>query len=160
MKNIFFNALMTLLFACNINAATAQTAADEAAVREFFMAAWATFNAGDIDKSLDAFTEKAGEIGPDGSLLTGKQSLRESYEAMMKMVDAKPSFSCEQLTVRFITADVAITTFDSNADIKIGGQQVGGKTKGMAVLHKINGKWLIEFDSSTPVLPPPTAGGN
>ena len=51
--------------------------------------------------------------------------------------------------------DVAILVWDSSADIKIKGQQVGGKTKGMALAHRTAGKWLIEFDSITPVISMP-----
>lgn len=102
-----------------------------------------------------AYTDNAAEIGPDGSLTTGKQALRENWAAFMKMADAAPKFTYENPSVRMLTADVAILTWDSIADIKIGGQQVGGPTKGMAVLRKINGQWFIEFDSLTPKMQMP-----
>jgi len=160
MKNILFDALLILAFGFVASVADAQTAADETAVKTFWKDTWTAFDSGDSEKMWAAYTENAAEIGPDGSLTSGKKALRENWDAFMKMADATPKFSYSNPSVRFVTADVAIITWDSEADIKIGGQQVGGKTKGMAVLHKINGKWMIEFDSLTPVMAPPPATGH
>jgi len=160
MKNILFDALLILAFGFVASIAGAQTAADETAVKTFWKDTWSAFDSGDTEKMWAAYADNAAEIGPDGSLTSGKKSLRENWDAFMKMVDAVPKFSYASPSVRFVTADVALITWDSEADIKIGGQQVGGKTKGMAVLHKINGRWMIEFDSLTPVMAPPPATGH
>ncbi len=160
MKNILFDALLILAFGLAANVANAQTAADETAVKTFWKDTWSAFDSGDIEKMWAAYTENAAEIGPDGSLTSGKKALRENWDAFMKMVDATPKFSYANPSVRFVTADVAVITWDSEADIKIGGQQAGGKTKGVAVVHKISGKWMIEFDSLTPVMAPPPATGH
>lgn len=133
----------------------AQNATDEAAVKAFWKDIYEAYNADDTEKMWAAYTENATEIGPDGSLTTGKKNLRESWDMFMKMADEKPKFSYTNPSVRFITPEVAIITWDSDTDVKIQGQQVGGKTRGMAVVHKIKGKWFVEFDSLTPVMQMP-----
>lgn len=156
MKNIVFATVALLAFTLfTPQKAAAQTAADEAAIKAYWKDIWTAFDAGNEEKMWAAYTDNAAEIGPDGSLTTGKQALRENWAAFMKMADAAPKFTYENPSVRMLTADVAILTWDSTADIKIGGQQVGGPTKGMAVLRKINGQWFIEFDSLTPKMQMP-----
>lgn len=159
MKNIFFSALFLFVCAFFAQTANAQTAADEAAIKTFWKETWQAYDAGNLEKMWASYTDNAGEIGPDGSLTVGKKALRESWEAFMKMVDTAPKFTYESPVVRMLNAEFAILTWDSSADIKIGGQQVGGKTKGMALLRKIKGQWLVEFDTLTPVMQMPTETG-
>lgn len=101
------------------------------------------------------YTKDACEIDPGGILICGMDNLIGNWKEMMKMVDEKPKFTYKYLSYRLITADVAIMFFDSNADVKIKGQQVGGPVKGAAVLRLVNGNWLVEFDSITPIVPMP-----
>ena len=157
MTNVLKALALLLALACTTQI-HAQTAADEAAVKAFWKAAWTNFESGNSDQMWASYTDNASEISPDGSLTNGKKALRENWDAFMKMADEKPAFKYDGESVRFVTPDVALVTWDSEADIKIGGQQVGGKTKGMAVVHKINGQWLIEFDSLTPVMAMPEPG--
>ena len=161
MKNILFNLLLCCAFALSTQIANAQTAADEAAVKSFWKEVWQAYETGDINKVLPYYTDQAQEIGPDGRMLTGKAQLRENWEGFMKMLDAKPAFTSSEPNIRFITPDVVLITSDTQADIKMGGQQVGGKTKDSVLLHKIKGRWYVEFDSMTPVMEmpaPPTSG--
>ncbi len=155
MKNTLFS-ILALLFCTFIAPNTqAQTADDEAAVKAFWQETWQAFEAGDYEKMWAAYTDNATEIGPDGSLTSGKKALREGWDAFMQMVDEKPRFTSENVNVRMLTADVAVLTWDSTADIKIGGQPMGGKTRGMGVVRKINGKWFVECDAMAPVMPMP-----
>jgi len=162
MKNILFNLLLCCVFALSTQIINAQTAADEATVKAFWKEVWQAYETGDINKVLPYYTDQAQEIGPDGRMLTGKTQLRENWEGFMKMLDAKPSFTSSEPNIRFITPDVVLITSDTQADIKMGGQQVGGKTKDTVLLHKIKGRWYVEFDSMTPVMemPAPPASGN
>jgi uncharacterized protein (TIGR02246 family) len=154
MKAISKRAALLLLSFFSLNL-TAQSAADEAAIKTFWRDVWNAFETGNEEAMWAAYTEAAQEIGPDGSLVSGKKAIKENWAAMMKMVDAPPTFTYQDLQVRMLNAEFAIIIWDSSADIKVQGQQVGGKTKGMALLRKIGGRWLIEFDSITPVMPPP-----
>jgi len=133
----------------------AQTAADAASVKAFWKEVWQAYQTGDTDKVMQVYTDNASSITPDGRLQTGKAAMKEDWENFMKMVDETPKFSPGEPNIRLITPDVAIVTYSTEADIKMGGQQVGGKMLGMAVAHKINGKWMLETDSMTPVLPMP-----
>ena len=159
MKNIFFTTLFLSVFTLFAQTANAQTAADEAAIKTMWKETWEAYDAGNLEKMWAAYTDGAAEIGPDGSLTTGKKAMREGYEAFMKMVDAPPKFTYESPAVRVLTPEFAILTWDSSADIKIGGQQVGGKTKGMALVRKIKRQWKIEFDALTPVMEMPAEAG-
>lgn len=156
MKNILCTLLTCCAFALFTPTSHAQTAAEEAAVKSFWNETWATFDAGNVEGMWAAYTDDAAEIGPDGTLTTGKKALRESWDMFMKMADAPPTFKYENPSVRILTPDIALVTWDSEADIKIGGQQLGGKSKGMAVLHKIKGSWKIELDTLTPIMEMPS----
>ncbi|MBL7782793.1 MAG: nuclear transport factor 2 family protein [Saprospiraceae bacterium] len=155
MKNTFFHLLACCALALFTQTSYAQTAKDEADLKVYWKNIWEAYQAGNTEAMWAAYTEDAEEITPDGNLTQGKKALREGWEAFMKMVDAPPTFTYESPSVRFLTPDVAILTWDSSADIKIHGQQIGGKTKGMAVVHRIEGHWRIEFDSMTPVMTMP-----
>lgn len=122
------------------------------AVHTFIAETYDAFSAGNDEKGWAGYTDDAAEIDPIGSITFGKKVLRDSWDIFMKMADEKPKFKYENVLVRMLTNDIALAVWDSEADIKIGGQQMGGKAKGMAVLRKINGQWKIEFDSITPVL--------
>ena len=116
---------------------------------------YAAFDKGDNDKLFSYYAANAAEISPDGRFTAGLVNLRASFEEGMKMLDAKPRFTNKFLSYRLIDSDIAIVVWESDADIKIGGQQIGGKTLCSAVLRKIKNQWLIEFDSLTPIMPAP-----
>ena len=154
--SIFCLTLFCCFFTLSLDAQKAQRAnPDEEAIKKFWNEIWEAYQAGDTEKMWAAYTDEAGEIDPSGTLVVGKENLRASWDAFMEMVDEAPTFTYENPVVRMLTKDVAIITWDSSADIKMGGQQLGGKTKGIAVVRNIKGNWFIEFDSLTPVLPMP-----
>lgn len=149
---LFFAALlMTSLF----STVHAQNPNTKAEVIQMFNEVADAFTNGNDAKGWSYYSETATEIGPDGSFTSGKQALKASWDGFMKMVDSKPTFSYTNPAVQVLTPNVAVITFDSEADIKIKGQQVGGKTKGIAVVHKINGKWYIEADAIVPIMSMP-----
>lgn len=113
---------------------------------------YGAFIAGDYEKGWAGYTEEATEVDPGGNMTIGKKALREAWDGFMKMADEAPKFKYSNVQVRLLTADVALAVWDSEADIKIQGQQMGGKTKGMAVLRKIGGQWKLEFDQLTPMI--------
>lgn len=104
---------------------------------------------------------RAGEIGPDGVMIQGVKNLDASWKAFDAMVDEKPTFTYQLTSSRMVDNDIAVITWNSDSNIKVKGQQVGGKAIGMAVLKKKNESWIIEFDVLTPVMaipaPPPAA---
>ena len=163
MKNILFHSLLTLalgFFAATLAAQSTGTTKDEAMFKAYLKEVYDAYEKSDAQSMFSYYTENAAEIGPDGSLTAGKKALQESWATFEKIMDAKPTFTYSLTSYRYITPDVALITWDSDADIKIGGQQVGGKATAMAVLRKEKGRWLIEFDSLTPVMAAPPATGN
>ncbi len=155
MSKFFQFSLLLLCCTFTLNL-RAQTAADEAGIRKMWDAVWQAYADGDEAKMWSFYADNACEIYPDGSSLCGKKALREGYEQFKTMLEGKPSWTYTTPTVQFVSPDVVMLLSDVTADMKLkGGQQIGGKTKFMALLHKVNGQWLIVFDSQTPVLPPP-----
>lgn len=152
MKTNLIQLLMVFAFGLISMNVQAQSKVDEDALKAFWKKVWQAYESGNDQKMFDFYADNASEITPDGNITNGKKAMIESWKEFMKMVDEKPKFTYENPTIRFISPDIAISTWDSSADIKIKGQQIGGKTKGMAVLHKIKGNWYIEFDSMTPVM--------
>lgn len=162
MKNVLFSAICFSIAFCSFAPVASAQSGDEATFKAYLKEVYDTYEKGDTKGMFSYYADNAAEIGPDGRLTSGKKALEESWTAFEKMMDAKPKFTYNLTSYRFITPDVAIVTWDSDADIKMGGQQIGGKTIAMAVLHKKDGRWLIEFDSLTPVMemPAETAKGN
>ncbi|HRG69815.1 MAG: nuclear transport factor 2 family protein [Saprospiraceae bacterium] len=101
------------------------------------------------------YDRQAGEIGPDGMLIMGIKNLEASWKMFDGMVDGTPTFTYQLTSSRMVTPEIAIITWDSDADIKIKGQQIGGKATGMAVLKKKGNGWQIQFDTMTPVMAMP-----
>lgn len=159
MKNIFFSTL-TLLFVSlfTTSNANAQTA-DEASVQKMWTEVWQAYEKNDEAKMWSFYTDNACEIYPDGNAACGLKTIKEGYEQFKTMMEGIPTWTASKPTVRFIGSDVALLMSDVISDIKLkGGQQISGKSKFAAIVHKVNGKWLIEFDSQTPVLQMPEAG--
>jgi uncharacterized protein (TIGR02246 family) len=105
------------------------------------------------------YAENACEIFPDGSMITGAANIKAAYDQFKGMLEGTPTWTMSKPNIRFITPDVALLTSDIVSDIKLkGGQQVGGKATFATIVRKTNGRWLIEFDSQTPVLQMPETG--
>ncbi|MFN0173919.1 MAG: YybH family protein [Saprospiraceae bacterium] len=167
MKNFIFSTAILLLFAVKMSAqpqggiwgASGSSNANANAVHSAIKSAYDAFMpGGNVEAGWAAYTEEATEIGPDGNITFGKKALREGWDGFMKVADEAPKFKYSNVLVRMLSNDIALAVWDSEADIKVGGQQLGGKTKGMAVLRKIKGVWKLEFDSITPVIPMPEMG--
>ncbi|MBK8557482.1 MAG: SgcJ/EcaC family oxidoreductase [Lewinellaceae bacterium] len=165
MKNILFSTLALFFFTASLQAQSGgilwvgsrsnNTAAN--AVHATIQTAYEAFLSGNDEKGWAVYSDDAAEIGPDGSITFGKKAMRESWDGFMKIADEAPKFTYTNVQVRLLTSDVALAVWDSEADIKIGGQQMGGKTKGSAVLRKVNNTWKLEFDTVTPVMSMPGA---
>lgn len=69
-------------------------------------------------------------------LIMGIKNLEASWKMFDGMVDGTPKFTYQLTSSRMVTPEIAIITWDSDADIVIKGQQMGGKATGMAVLKR------------------------
>ena len=157
MKNLLVNTFFFAALVLSTQNLQAQAPKMENAetVKAFLKTVYTAYEKGNIEEMFSYYTQDAAEIGPDGSLTSGLAALKTSWAAFEKMMDAKPKFTYNLTSSRMISPDVAIITWDSDADIKVGGQQIGGKTTCFAVLVKKGTRWMIEFDGMTPVIPMP-----
>ncbi len=158
MKNIIFS-IFTLLIVGLFTTSTQAQKNTEAEILNMWKEVWAAYESNDLSKVWSHYAENATEIYPDGTTITGLSAIKAGYEQFNGMIEGKPSWNASVPTIRFITPDVALLTSDVTSDIKLkGGQQIGGKESFALLLRKTNGKWLIEFDSQTPVLQMPESG--
>lgn len=160
MKKVLISAL-TLFFLCLISLnANAQTASnEEAVVLKMWDDVWQAYESGDEAKMWSFYAENACEIYPDGSKLCGVKAIREGYEFFKTMLEGTPSWKISKPEITFFGSDVALLTSDITTDVKLkGGQQIGGKANFATIIQKVNGKWLIVFDSQTPVQEMPETG--
>ena len=154
MKTIIFSAFT--LFVITFFGQNAQAQTDgQATFENYLKQVYDAYQSGNDGAMWAFYTDNAAEISPDGHLAVGKQALKAGWDEFMKMVDSRPAFTYKLTSWRLITSDIALITWNSTADIKVQGQQVGGPSSCVAVLHKMNGKWNIEFDGMTPVMQMP-----
>jgi uncharacterized protein (TIGR02246 family) len=137
-------------------AIVAQAQANQKTFETYLASVYDAYHSGDEDAMWAFYTDKAAEINPGGQFIEGKDKLMASWKEFSTMLDKQPTFTYELTSWRLITPDVALVTWNSTADIQMQGQQVGGPSTCVAVLHKIKGKWYIEFDGMTPVMEMPT----
>lgn len=101
------------------------------------------------------FGGNAAEIYPDGHLVYTLKNLKVAWKESDAMLDEKPNFVNKLTSSRMISPEVALITWESEADMKAQGQQVGGKFICHAVLKKKGNDWSVEFDGITPIIPRP-----
>lgn len=155
MKNILILLLAGL---CSLTA-TAQTASDQADLLKGWENAWNGYKQGNEAAMWAAYADNACEVYPDGSSICGLANIKAGYAQFSGMLESQPSWSYSTPEVHFIDANNAIMFSDIVSDMKLkGGQQIGGKTKFVAVMHKQNGKWQIVLDTQTPVMQMPETG--
>lgn len=160
MKN-FIRIASALLFInlFGFNANAQNNSKEEAALLKMWDTIWEAYESGNEAKMWSFYAENACEVYPDGSSVCGLKSILQGYEQFKTMLEGTPSWSMTKPTVTFFAPDMALLMSDVTADIKLkGGQQIGGKSKFAAIVHKVNGNWLIVFDSQTPVMEMPAPG--
>lgn len=158
MKNFIFSTLAILVCFTQINA---QSKNGEAEVLKTWNDVWASYEKGDETKMWAFYADDACEIYPDGSQICGKAAIKAGYDQFKSMLEGQPAWKISTPTIQFVEPTVVILTSDVTADIKLkGGQQIGGPSRFMAILHKVKGDWKIVFDSQTPVMQTPPPPGN
>lgn len=160
MKKIISSLVLCIILSMSITALFGQGKPyklpmdNKASVETFLKDVYTAYEKMNYKLLKSYYDRQAGEINPDGSMVQGLKNLEASWKAFDGMVDERPTFTYQLTSSRMVSEDIAVVTWDSEANIKIKGQQVGGETIGMAVLKKKNNSWIILFDSMTPVVPP------
>ncbi|NOT36120.1 MAG: SnoaL-like domain-containing protein [Saprospiraceae bacterium] len=96
------------------------------------------------------FSGSASEIGPDGNLTYSLKSLKEMWPKQDQMLDSKPKFDYKLTSSRMVNSEIALITWDVDADIMVKGNQVGGRQTNAAILKKSGSTWVIEFSVAVP----------
>jgi len=151
MKSSLIQLIIVFVFASITTTISAQNT-DVDKVKTLWSNLLDAYNTGNHDKIFSYYADNASMVTQDGSLIEGRKELIESWKGMMIMLDQKPAFSYANLTVSFVSSDVAKLNWDNTTDIKIEGQQIGGKLKESAVLNKINDNWVIVSDTLRPFM--------
>ena len=160
MKKIVLTTMTCFIALISLQSTYAQSKKSEETILKMWDEVWTAYEKGDEMAMWNAYSPNATEIYPDGSIISGKDNLKKGYDEFKTMLEGKPSWKYTKPTVRLIDPTTALLYADINSDIKLkGGQQVGGKMKFATILHQVNGKWLIEFTSQTPVMQMPVEGG-
>lgn len=161
MKKFMFSVLVLAIWSIGITSLSAQGKPmklpmdNKASVEKFLGDVYTAYEKMNYKLLKSYYDRQAGEISPDGSMVQGLKNLEVSWKAFDAMVDERPKFTYQLTSSRMVDAEIAVVTWNSDADIKIKGQQVGGPTIGLAVLKKKNDSWIIVFDSLTPIMPAP-----
>jgi uncharacterized protein (TIGR02246 family) len=159
MKKNVFKSITLITLMGTVTLAFSQNQKNEEALVKIFNDVWTAYEKGDEQTMWNFYSSSASEIYPDGSLISGKENIRQAYNGFKNMLEGNPKWKYSRPTVRFIEPNVALLFSDIESDIKLkGGQQMGGKVKFVAVLHRVNGKWQIEFDGQVPKIPMPEMG--
>ena len=156
MKNIFFSILTLCAFALFIQTASAQTAADEQAVRSTISKAIDDYYAADAGKMAAYYAENATMVIYTGQKITGKEAIRQSIEEGFKMEKPTPnSFKFTVSNIRFLNANTALVVGDLQGSSQVEGKTIEWTGVSTLVMFRTGGKWLIELESNTPVMPAP-----
>ena len=97
------------------------------------------FNAGDVDEFLTLYTDDARVLPPNGSLVTGKDALREMWSGMMEM-GITP-----KLTTTSAVAYGKVAIEEGTATIMSEGQVVDN-SKYIVIWHKEGKDWKMHQD--------------
>ncbi len=160
MKN-FIRVAFALLFInlLSFNANAQNNSNEEAALLKMWDTVWQAYESGNEAKMWSFYDKNACEVYPDGSSICGLKAILQGYEQFKTMLEGTPSWSTTKPTITFFGPDMALLMSDVTTDVKLkGGQQIGGKSKFASMVHKVNGNWLIVFDSQTPIMEMPAPG--
>ena len=154
MKNVPFSTLLLTIFSFFTQTLFAQSATDEQAVRQWFEEGFQTYFSGNIEKIMDLYTENAVSIDWMGRQFTGKAAIRQSVVESLAPEAPKPEdlkYGVQQ--VRFLTPDIATLIYQMSGKSAFEGKTVEWTSKGSMLLNRKSGKWQIELEQSTSVMP-------
>ena len=129
-----------------VDAQSASTAADEAAIAGFNRAYLKAINDGDIDTLAALTTEGHMMISSGGPPLTGKQALVDAMRRLFQTTDFDESWAPQETVV---SGDLAYQrgTFIVIAKPKAGGQESRVTGNFLRIYRKIDGAWFMVRDS-------------
>lgn len=155
MKNIL---ITFILLALSLGSACAQSlsAADQKAIDETMTLGQTAFQKMDISILTPLFSENVEQIVPDGTIVRGKANVSAGIGAYMSYLKTQPKpdrveskKTSEQY--RYLMPDLVLATYSEETTTFFGDKSKAEKMTTAMILHKINGKWLVELIALTPV---------
>jgi hypothetical protein len=155
MKNIL---IAFTLLALSFGSACAQSlsAADQKAIDETMALGQTAFQKMDISILTPLLNENVEQIIPDGTIVRGKANVISGISAYMGYLQSQPkpdrveSKKTSQ-QYRYLTPDMVLVTSSEENTSFFGDKSTVEKLTTAMVLHKVNGKWLTELITLTPV---------
>lgn len=160
MKHLSSISLLLFLFLSAFSL-QAQTAADEKAIKAIIDEGLEATYAADVDRITNLYADDAVMIPYMGLKFVGKDAIRQAMIQWFQY--EKPEPGSTNITVshlRFLTPDRALVVMDLNGKSVVDGKTIEWQGVGTMLCAKKNGKWLVELDQSTPVMPMPGAEGS
>ena len=158
-------ARLAVLFLAIPLAAFAQSAADEAALREAIAAHERASAANDLRGLTDVYSLDAEMISATGTITKGRDAIEGVYRRQIEGEAAKSgrhhTHPVDGIRIRFVTPDVALIDLPSRS---IGGRGADGQPMSPAestlitVWRKIGKQWLVVSQRALPA-PPRTPPG-
>ncbi len=145
-----------LLVAAAALSLRAQSAADEKAIRTALTDGMDAYFQGDVAKVVSMYTDNAVVIDWMGTVTTGREALRASMDQALQYEKPNPdNFHFNVATVRFLSPDIAVVQADLNGVSTMDGKQQEWRGVNAMIFVRKNGKWLIDQEQNTPVMPMP-----
>ncbi|MEI6410140.1 MAG: hypothetical protein WCR52_12195 [Bacteroidota bacterium] len=155
MKNIL---ITFMLLALSFGSACAQSlsATDQKAIDEAMALGQTAFQKMDISILTPLMSENVEQIVPDGTIVRGKANVSAGIGGYMSYLKTQPKpdrfeskKSSEQY--RYLMPDLVLYTFSEVNTSYFGDKTTVEKMSEAMILHKINGKWLVELIALTPL---------
>ncbi len=165
MKNSVLNCFIFCAFALFTQNIQAQTisAADQAGITACYNAFMAAFEKLDAAAIGPLLTENAEQIIPTGEIVRGRANIVASMEGYMAFLKTQPKPDrMETKNVaqqnRYLSTDLILTTYTEESTLYFGDKSRTEKMTTSVIMRKINGKWLADLITLTPVMAMPEMG--
>jgi uncharacterized protein (TIGR02246 family) len=136
----------------------ARASDDEQLVREVVKFFVTDYNNGDFKNAPSYTADDWVHINPGGGLTRGRDEVLKEVRAIHKTMLKGVSITIDNMTVNFVTRDVALVnaihTSDSYVTSEDGMKHDNERQMKTYVVVKRNGKWLLALDQNTTISNP------
>jgi uncharacterized protein (TIGR02246 family) len=153
------NCLILILFAAAAGAfaqqasSTADTAKDDAAVRQIVKQLEDAWNAHDGKAFAARFAADADYIVIDGMYAKGREAIEKGHQGIFTTIYKDSTNRGTVKSVRFLRPDIAIVHVEWNLTVPSGGKENKGSAMNTLLMANEKGTWSIAAFQNTPVRP-------
>lgn len=158
MSNFIRIAAVLLLTALCANA-NAQTisATDQKGIEACYNGFMAAFEKLDASNLGSLLTENAEHIIPNGAIIRGRDNVVAAMKGYMEFLKTQPkpdNVEIKNLGMqsRYLASDVILSTYTEETSTTVAGKTNVEKLTNAIIMRKVNGQWLAELISLTPVV--------